>query len=434
MTALHGDAALDNTPGGKHALPPARIALAGLGTVGSGVVNLLQRHAELYAARAGRPPEIIAVNARSKEKKRDCDISGIGWADSPAAIAQCGADIVVETIGGEDGDALTLAEAALTSGAVFVTSNKALVAKHGAKLAALAERCGGALLYEGAVAGGIPVIKTLKEALAGNYVTRVTGILNGTSNYMLSAMEKDGRGFAEILAEAQELGYAEADPTFDVDGIDAAHKTALIAALAFGVAPDAEAVHTAGIRDITPADFSAARACGYTIRLTGSAVRREDGIACSVYPACIPLDHPLASVTGPDNAVFIEGDAVGTLFLRGPGAGMYATASAVVGDIIDAARGNITPPFGIPSSQFADVPRLNDAGGTRSYFFRTDTGDADSAQRALAEAGITVIDMNAGKESGVSGIAEHVTRQHLTDILKTTAPQGAVQVLRLYGG
>jgi homoserine dehydrogenase len=340
---------------------PLRIALAGLGTVGGGVVQILAQQAELVAARAGRPVEIVAVSARDKARKRSHDISTYRWVDDPLLLASLpDADVVVELIGGSEGVARRLVDAALQNGKHVVTANKALLAHHGLALAKLAESRKVALAYEAAVAGGIPVIKALREGLAANRISRVSGILNGTCNYILSTMWEEKHRFADVLAQAQAKGFAEADPSFDIDGVDASHKICLLAALAFGCAPDFASVRTEGIRRITLEDMRFAQELGYRIKLLGVA---QDGQA-SVYPCLVPLDSPLARVQGAYNAVVIEGDAVGRILLEGAGAGALPTASAVVADLVDIARGHVAPVFGTPATQLRTSGVRHEARGT----------------------------------------------------------------------
>jgi homoserine dehydrogenase len=328
---------------------PLRIALAGLGTVGAGVIRLLDTNGALIARRAGRPIEIVAVSARDRSKDRGVDIERFAWVDDTTALAQSGADVVVELVGGSDGPALTLARATLGAGKSFVTANKAMLAHHGLELSRLAEGAGVALKFEAAVAGGVPVIKGLREGAAANVIERVYGILNGTCNFILSKMEAEGRDFAEVLAEAQALGFAEADPSFDIDGVDAAHKLSLLASLAFGTQPAFADVAASGIRHVLAADIAEAAALGYRVRLLGIAEADEAGLFQRVHPHLVPVDHPLAHVTGATNAVVAEGNFVGRLLFQGAGAGDGPTASAVVADLIDIARGEFGPAFAMPA-------------------------------------------------------------------------------------
>jgi homoserine dehydrogenase len=333
---------------------PLRIALAGLGTVGAGVIRLLDTNGALIARRAGRPIEIVAVSARDRSKDRGVDIERFAWVDDTTSLAQSGADVVVELVGGSDGPALTLARATLGAGKSFVTANKAMLAHHGLELSRLAEGAGVALKFEAAVAGGVPVIKGLREGAAANVIERVYGILNGTCNFILSKMEAEGRDFAEVLAEAQALGFAEADPSFDIDGVDAAHKLSLLASLAFGTQPAFGDVAASGIRHVLAADIAEAAALGYRVRLLGIAEADEAGLFQRVHPHLVPMDHPLAHVTGATNAVVAEGNFVGRLLFQGAGAGDGPTASAVVADLIDIARGEFGPAFAMPADSLTE--------------------------------------------------------------------------------
>lgn len=326
-----------------------KVAIAGLGTVGAGVVTLLQQNASLLTDRSGRSIIVTAVSARDKTRDRGCDLTGIDWYDDAVTMARdADCDLVIELIGGSSGVAKDVCEAALNTGKHVVTANKALIAVHGTELAQLAEGKGLTLTYEAAVAGGIPVIKALREGFAGNAIESVQGILNGTCNYILTTMRETGRAYADVLAEAQALGYAEADPSFDVDGIDAAHKLAILAALAFGRAVDFDGVHIEGISRIAAADIDYAEELGFRVKLVGMAYQEDDGVMQRVTPVLVPMGAPIAAVEGVFNAVVIEGDAVGTSMLEGRGAGAGPTASAVVGDIMDIAMGRFAPVFGVP--------------------------------------------------------------------------------------
>ena len=349
---------------------PLAIAVAGLGTVGAGVLRLLRDNADVVAARAGRPIAVTAVSARDRSRDRGVPLTGLRWYDDPVALAADEAELVVELIGGSEGPGRALVEAALAAGKPVVTANKALLAVHGAELAARAERAGVALAFEAAVAGGIPVIKALREGLAGNRILRVAGILNGTCNYILTVMRERGREFAEVLAEAQKLGYAEADPAFDVDGIDAAHKLAILAAIAFGRPVAFEAVHVEGIRHVSALDIAFAAELGYRIKLLGLARRTEAGIETRVHPCMVPEAAPIARVDGVFNAVVAEGDFVGRVMLEGRGAGAGPTASAVVADLIDIARGRSTPVWGAASGALSDAPSVPMAAHVGCYYLR----------------------------------------------------------------
>jgi homoserine dehydrogenase len=350
---------------------PLAVAVAGLGTVGAGVLTLLRDNAEIIAARAGRPIVVTAVAARDRDRDRGVSLQGLRWYDDATHLAaDAEVDVVVELIGGSDGPARALVEAALAAGKPVVTANKALLALHGAALAEQAEAAGVALAYEAAVAGGIPAIKALREGLAGNRLLRVTGILNGTCNYILTCMRDQGREFADVLAEAQALGYAEADPSFDIDGIDAAHKLAILAALAFGRPVDFASVHAEGIRAISALDIRMAEELGYRIKLLGIAAREQGGIATRVHPCMVPASHPIAKVDGVFNAVVAEGDFVGRVVLEGRGAGAGPTASAVVADLIDIARNRHTPVWGAASAALRAEAPLPMAQHQGAYYLR----------------------------------------------------------------
>jgi homoserine dehydrogenase len=348
---------------------PLRIAIAGLGTVGAGVIKLLHANRDLIARRAGRVIEIVAVSAQHRAKDRGVDLSPFQWVDDITSLAEAtNADVIVELIGGSEGPALTLAKNSIAAGKAFVTANKAMIAHHGLALAAAAEEKGIALKYEAAVAGGIPVIKGLREGAAANEITQVYGILNGTCNYILTTMEAEGRDFGAVLADAQALGYAEADPAFDVDGVDAAHKLSILASLCFGTQIDFGAVATTGIRAVLAGDIAQAKALGFRVRLVGRAEAVKGGLLQSVQPCLVPVTHPLAHVAGAMNAVVAQGNFVGRLFFEGRGAGEGPTASAVVADLIDIARGEYGPAFAMPVASLAD-PGHADAGTRVGRFY-----------------------------------------------------------------
>jgi homoserine dehydrogenase len=336
--------------------PALKLAIAGLGTVGAGIVQLLERQAEPLAMRAGRRLVVGAVSARDRRRDRGIDLSAVRWYEDAAAMAaDPEIDVVVELIGGAEGVAPAVIEAALAHKKHVVTANKALMAEHGTRLAARAEEAGVALAFEAAVAGGIPVIKTLRESLAGNRLSRVYGILNGTSNYILTTMRESGREFAEVLAEAQKLGYAEADPSFDIDGVDAAHKLAILASVAFGRPVDLAGVYTEGIRHISRLDIDFAEELGFRIKLLGIARMTDHGLEQRVHPCMVPRATPIAAVEGVFNAVVAEGDFVGRVVLEGRGAGAFPTASSVASDLVDIAAGRHVPAFGVPAGALAPL-------------------------------------------------------------------------------
>ena len=351
---------------------PLSVAVAGLGTVGAGVLTLLRDNAALVSARAGRPIAVTAVSARDRSRDRGVSLSGLRWYEDPVLLAgDPQVDVVVELIGGSDGPARALVEAALAAGKPVVTANKAMLAVHGGALAAQAEAAGVPLAFEAAVAGGIPVIKAVREGLAGNRLSRITGILNGTCNYILTQMRERGREFSEVLADAQKLGYAEADPSFDVDGVDAAHKLAILAALAFGRPVAFDAVHVEGIRRISALDIAFATELGYRIKLLGLANRREDGgISARVHPCMVPQAAPIARVDGVFNAVVTEGDFVGRVMLEGRGAGAGPTASAVVADLVDLARNRLTPVWGAAAAELSNAPSVPMTAHVGTYYLR----------------------------------------------------------------
>ena len=354
--------------------------MAGLGTVGAGTLRLLNENAEAIAARSGRAIQVTAVCARDRNRDRGLDLSRYQWFDDPAAMAgQAEADVVVELIGGSEGPARQTVEAALSAGRPVVTANKALLAHHGTALAAQAEVAGCAIGYEAAVAGGIPIIKGLREGLAGNRISRVYGILNGTCNYILTQMSEDGRTggnpaapqeFEEVLAEAQRLGYAEADPSFDVDGVDTAHKLAILTALAFGCEVDFDAVYVEGIRNVSTLDVAYAEELGYRIKLLGVAQQVNGAVEQRVHPCMVRRGQPIASVDGVFNAVVADGDFVDTTMYEGRGAGAGPTASAVVADLIDIARGTPPPVFGIAAKALRRLPTLAMDKHSCAYYVR----------------------------------------------------------------
>lgn len=374
---------------------PLRVALSGLGTVGGGVIRLLDANRDLITRRAGRGIEVVAVSARDRSKDRGIDLTRFDWVDDTRELASHPqADVVVELIGGSDGPALTLARSTLAAGKGFVTANKAMLAHHGLELASAAEAAGVPLKFEAAVAGGIPVIKGLREGAAANAIGRVYGILNGTCNFILSKMEAEGRDFAEVLAEAQALGYAEADPSFDIDGVDAAHKLSILASIAFGTQPAFADVAATGVRHVIAADIAEAAALGYKVRLVGVAESGANGLFQRVHPHLVPIDHPLAHVTGSLNAVVAEGNFVGRLFFQGAGAGEGPTASAVVADLIDIARGEFGPPYAMPAASLTAEPKA-DSGERRARAYLRFTvedkvGVLAEIAAAMRDAGVSI--------------------------------------------
>lgn len=342
---------------------PLKIAVAGLGTVGVGVIKELKAHAALIADRCGRSIEVVAVSAQSKTKDRGVALNGYRWFDDAVDMAKADdIDVFVELIGGSEGVARDACTAALQSGKSVVTANKALIAHHGTELARFSEENNVSLCFEAAVAGGIPIIKAIRESLAGNGMTRVYGIMNGTCNYILTTMRETGRAFNDVLADAQKLGYAEADPTFDIEGIDTGHKLAILASVTFGTAVDFDHVTTEGITNVSAEDIAFAEKLGYRIKLLGIARLTPDGMEQRVHPAMVPLEDPIAHVEDVFNAVVVDGDFVDTLMFEGRGAGEKPTASAVVGDLTDIARGLIVPAFSVPVAKLkAPTPAGHDS-------------------------------------------------------------------------
>ncbi len=366
--------------------PPLTIGVAGLGTVGAGLLSLLETHGQRLAETIGREIQIAGISARSRDKARGPSIDHLTWFDDPVALARApGIDVFVELIGGDEGVAKTAVEAALTAKKHVVTANKALLARHGAALAALAEANGVELNFEAAVAGGIPVIKTLREALAANEIQRVYGILNGTCNYILSKMQEENRPFLSVLGEAQAKGYAEADPTFDIGGFDAAHKLTLLTSLAFGTKPAIDAVQIEGIEGITSADIEAADELGYRIKLIGVATRTPTGIEARVSPVLVQNLSAIAQVSGVTNCVAIDGDFAGSLMLIGPGAGARATASAVASDILDIAHGGILPPFLTPVALLKPHTPADMGQHQGAYYIRLSVVDKPGALATIAK-------------------------------------------------
>ena len=373
---------------------PLRLGIAGLGTVGVGVVRIVQRQAKLLSRRCGRPVEIVAVSARSKDKDRGVTLSRYAWEDDPATLAQRpDIDVFVELMGGSDGPARAATEAAIAAGKDVVTANKALLALHGQALAEAAEAKGLALRFEAAVAGGIPVIKTLTEGLAGNAIDRVMGVMNGTCNYILTRMENAGLTYEEAFAEADGLGYLEADPQLDVGGIDAAHKLTLLASIAYGSKVNFDAIQLEGIGEITIEDIRRAGDMGYKIKLLGVAQMTGRGLEQRMSPCLVPATSPLGQLEGGTNMVVIEGDSVGQIVLRGAGAGEGPTASAVLSDICDIARGIRIPTFGQPAASLDDAPPAS-AASPACYYLRMELADRPGAlakvATVLGEAGISI--------------------------------------------
>lgn len=390
-----------------------RVGIAGLGTVGASVVRVLTDKAGELTRQCGREVVVVAVSARDRGKDRGLTLGEATWFDDPVALAKkAEIDVFVELIGGETGIAKDCVEAALAAGRHVVTANKALLAAHGVALAEKAEKRGVLLNYEAAVAGGIPVIKTMREAMAGNTISRVFGILNGTCNYILTRMEEEGLSFADCLADAQRLGYAEADPTFDIEGHDTAHKLSLLTSLAFGTRISAGDIYMEGISNITQADIRAAGELGYRIKLLGVAQRTESGIEQRVHPTMVPTASVIAQVDGVTNAVAIETDILGELLLSGPGAGGNATASAVVGDIADIAKASPGfqhgPVFGRPARELRPYKRARMRAHAGGYFIRLTVIDRAGAFAAIAK-------RMAANDISLESIVQHANGENGAD-------------------
>ncbi|ANY19126.1 Homoserine dehydrogenase [Tsuneonella dongtanensis] len=414
-----------------------RIALAGVGTVGAGVIRLLSENAALLQARAGRPIRVVAVSARDRGKHRGVDLSRFDWCDDMTEMAaRDDVDAVVELVGGADGPALTLARNTIRSGKALVTANKAMIAHHGLALAEAAEAAGVPLKFEAAVAGGIPVIKGLREGAAANLIDKVQGILNGTCNFILSTMEDTGRDFADVLAEAQAKGFAEADPTLDIEGIDAGHKLAILAAIAFGSRLDLDHVSCEGIARVRAADIARARDLGFVIRLIGEADVEPDGSASRllqrVRPCLVPDNHPLAHVDGPTNAVVAEGNFSGRLLFQGAGAGDGPTASAVVADLIDIARGERGSPFSVPVAQLEPMAPAEPGDRRGHTYIRFTVADRPGV---LAEITAAMRDAEVSIESLIQTGQAEESGEVLVAMVTHEGPERCVtEALRLLDG
>jgi homoserine dehydrogenase len=413
---------------------PLKVGIAGLGTVGAEVVRLIENESRALSARCGRGVRVVAVTARSKAKKRGVDLRGIEWAKNPQALAEDpNVDCFVELMGGAGDPAFSAIETALKSGKSVVTANKALIARHGLRLAHAAEKHGGALNFEAAVGAAIPVIKTLREGLAGTGINRVYGILNGTCNYILTRMEQEGLSFAECLKDAQRLGYAEANPSFDVDGHDTAQKLAILASLAFGTKVAQSAVYVEGISSIKPEDLRAAEELGYRVKLLGVAVRTAKGIEQRVHPTMVPKSSSIAQVMGVTNAVTIDGEGIPPITLVGPGAGGAATASAVVADIADIARGVRVNPFGRPVERLratSKAPMERHEGGYYIRLMARDlAGTAATIATRLAEQKISIESIVQRHPDGASA-AENATRVPVILITYATHEDAVYRALK----
>ncbi|MCE5972764.1 homoserine dehydrogenase [Sinirhodobacter sp. WL0062] len=402
---------------------PLRLGIAGLGTVGIGVVKIVQRHAEMLEARTGRPVVITAVSARDRTKNRDADLSGYAWETDPVALAtRDDVDVFVELMGGHEGAAKNATEAALRAGKDVVTANKALLAHYGQELAEMAEAAGRVIRYEAAVAGGIPVIKALTEGLAGNQLRRVMGVMNGTCNYILTRMETAGLPYDTVFEEARQLGYLEADPNLDVGGIDAGHKLSILAAIAFGTKVSFDDVVLEGIGRISIDDIRRAGDMGYKIKLLGVAQMTGRGLEQRMTPCLVPDSSPLGQLQGGTNMVVLEGDSVGQIVLRGAGAGEGPTASAVMGDVADIARGLRLPTFGVPAEKLAE-PTPAAVSAPAPYYLRLQLMDKPGAlakvASVLGEAGVSISRMRQYGHADTSApvlIVTHKTTRDAIDV------------------
>jgi homoserine dehydrogenase len=429
---------------------PLRVGVAGLGTVGAALVAQVTQQREALAVRCGRRIEIVAVSARSKAKERGINLKKMEWFSDPVALARApGIDVFVELIGGAGEPAKSAVEAALASGKSVVTANKALLAKYGIRLAGLAEKHHAALNFEAAVGGAIPIVKTIREGLAGNSFERIYGILNGTCNYILTKMEQENLAFEDCLKEAQRLGYAEADPSFDIEGHDTAQKLAILASLAFGTKVDERAIYVEGISSITPADLNAADELGYRVKLLGVAVKTPQGIEQRVHPTMVRKDSAIAQVMGVTNAVTIDAAGIAAHTLVGPGAGGAATASAVLSDIGDIARGVRTAPFGRPTASLAAVhkaPMQRHEGGYYIRLLARDRpGTAATIAKRLAEQDISMESIVQRHDAGSAGVkggpvpvilityatTEDAVRKALAAVGRDRVISGRPQVIRI---
>ena len=401
---------------------PLRLGIAGLGTVGAGVVKIIQRKANLLATRTGRAVEIVAVSARNRDTDRGVRLSGYDWEDDPVTLAKRDdVDVFVELMGGADGPAKAATEAALAAGKDVVTANKAMLAHHGQALAQAAEEAGRVLRFEAAVAGGIPVIKALTEGLAGNEISRVMGVMNGTCNYILTRMQGAGLSYEEAFAEADGLGYLEADPNLDVGGIDAGHKLALLASIAFGTQVDFDGVELEGIGRVTIEDIDQAADMGFRIKLLGVAQVSGRGLEQRMTPCLVPASSPLGQLEGGTNMVVLEGDSVGQIVLRGAGAGEGPTASAVMSDVLDIARGIRVSTFGAPAGTL-EAARPARSTVPAPYYVRFQLQDKPGAlakvAAVLGEAGVSIDRMRQYRHDDATApvlIVTHKTTREALD-------------------
>jgi len=413
---------------------PLRLGIAGLGTVGTGVVKIIQTHAELLQLRTGRPVVISAVSARSRNKDRGVSLSDFGWEDDPVALAQRDdVDVLVELMGGSDGPAKAATEAAIAAGKDVVTANKAMMAIHGQALAEAAESKGCVIRFEAGVAGGIPVVKALTEGLAGNQVQRVLGVMNGTCNYILTRMESAGLSYDDVFQEASDLGYLEADPTLDVGGIDAGHKLALLASIAFGTKVHFDKMELEGIQRISIEDIRQAADMGFRIKLLGVAQMTGRGLEQRMSPCLVPASSPLGQLENATNMVVLEGDASGQIVLRGAGAGEGPTASAVMSDVLDIARGIRVSTFGQPAATLAE-PVSAKASAAAPYYLRMALLDKPGAlakvATALGASGVSIDRMRQYRHQDPTApvliVTHKTTRDALDHALSDFAATGVV--------
>jgi homoserine dehydrogenase len=405
---------------------PLRLGIAGLGTVGMGVVKILLEKQALLEHRTGRSIEIVAVSARTKDKDRGVSLDRYAWEDNPVKLAQRDdIDIFVELMGGHEGSALEATKAALASGKDVVTANKAMLAHHGQALALQGEENGSVIRFEAAVAGGIPVIKLLTEGLAGNEITRVMGVMNGTCNYILTQMQATGRGYHALFEECGELGFLEADPNLDVGGIDAGHKLSLLSSIAFGTQVNFTAVELEGIQRIELEDIEQAADMGFRIKLLGVAQMTERGLEQRMSPCLVPQNSPLGQLEGGTNMVVLEGDEVGQIVLRGAGAGQGPTASAVMSDIIEIARGTRMTTFGQPANTLQNAESATPFTAA-PYYIRLRLLDKPGALAKIAtvlgQAGVSIDRMRQYGHQDKTAPVLIVTHK--------TAPQALEQALR----
>ena len=414
---------------------PLRLGIAGLGTVGIGTVKIVQTHADLLSRRTGRRIEISAVSARNRSKNRDADLSAYDWEEDPIALARReDVDVFIELMGGADGAALAATQAAIAAGKDVVTANKAMLARHGQALAEAAEARGRVIRFEAAVAGGIPVVKALTEGLAGNEIRRVMGVMNGTCNYILTRMESAGLPYEAVFEEARQLGYLEADPNLDVGGIDAGHKLSLLAAIAFGTKVSFDAVELEGIGHVSIDDIRRAADMGYRIKLLGVAQMTGRGLEQRMSPCLVPAESPLGQLQGGTNMVVIEGDSVGQIVLRGPGAGAGPTASAVLSDVIEIARGSRITTFGQPARSLSE-PVAAKANAPAPHYLRMELADKPGAlakvATVLGDEGISIDRMRQYGHADASApvlIVTHKTTREAVDHALARLPATGVVI------